>query len=150
MQPNRWIVVGALLGGLGVALGAYGAHGLSKQLLGFGWEEDLVRERIAIYETAVRYQMFHALALIFVGLLGLHRRTTCLNVAGCLLFVGMLIFSGLLYVLTFAGEQWRWLGAIVPIGGASLIAGWAMLAVAGWRCTSVDSDLAKNRPPADV
>jgi uncharacterized membrane protein YgdD (TMEM256/DUF423 family) len=150
MQPNRWITVGALLGAAGVGLGAFGAHGLEDRLAAAGWDEAQVLRRVDIFETAVRYQMFHAPAMVLVGLLGLFRRSTCLWVAGMFFLLGVLVFSGLLYVLVFAGDQWRWLGAVVPIGGASLIAGWVALAIAGCKCTSNDACSAKNQPSVDA
>ena len=64
MSPFRWIAVGALLGALGVALGAYGAHGLEKQLAAWGFAGDELAKRLANHETAVRYQMWHALAIV--------------------------------------------------------------------------------------
>jgi uncharacterized membrane protein YgdD (TMEM256/DUF423 family) len=150
MQPNRWIILGAIIGGVGVALGAFGAHGLPERLAGMGWDAAQVLRRVDIFETAVRYQMFHAPALVLVGLLGLHRRTIALAAAGWLFLLGVLVFSGLLYVLVFAGEQWKMLGAIVPIGGTALVAAWVMLAIAGAGCCPDNSKGAKIQPPADA
>lgn len=138
------------MGGVGVALGAFGAHGLPERLTAMGWDSAQVLRRVDIFETAVRYQMFHAPALILVGLLGLQRHSKALTAAGWLFLFGVLIFSGLLYVLVFAGEHWKMLGAIVPIGGTSLIAGWVMLAIAGASCCPGDSCSAKIQPPADA
>jgi uncharacterized membrane protein YgdD (TMEM256/DUF423 family) len=159
MQPNRWIMVGAIMGAVGVAIGAFGAHGLEKRLENQrearGWNDPItlrkeVDRRVAIYETAVRYQMFHAPALIVVGLLGFQRRSKSLTAAGWLFLMGVLVFSGLLYVLVFAGDQWKFLGAIVPIGGTALIAGWVMLAIAGAGYCPSNAASAKNQPPADT
>jgi uncharacterized membrane protein YgdD (TMEM256/DUF423 family) len=118
MTPNRWIAIGALLGAAGVALGAFGAHGL---------------EGLANHETAVRYQMWHALAIVVVGIVLGIRPSPWWNAAGWAFLAGVVIFSGLLYVLVLAGPSWRWLGAIVPIGGLSLIAGWILLAAGALR-----------------
>lgn len=141
MRPHHWIVLGCLLGGSGVALGAFGAHGLEGYLTRQAAqaaadvtappvdERAAPARRLQTFETAVRYQMYHALALVAVGAVA--RRTSrprAAAVAGWLLLAGVLIFSGLLYVLVLSGV--RWLGAIVPIGGAAMIAGWAALAVA--------------------
>ncbi len=133
MQP--WFVVGAIFGALGVALGAFGAHGLPGRLESLGWSAEEVARRVEIFETAVRYQMYHALALLAVGLLHRHQRgsSTLLHSSGAAMTAGVIIFSGLLYVLVFAGPGWRWLGAIVPIGGTLLIVGWTLLALAAWR-----------------
>jgi uncharacterized membrane protein YgdD (TMEM256/DUF423 family) len=128
-----WIAVGALLGAIGVGLGAYGAHGLSEFLGRLGYEGDDLHHRVAIFETAVRYQMMHAIALVLTGLLLNHRDCKCWHLAACSFLAGVLIFSGLLKVLTFAGPSWRWLGAIVPIGGVLLIVGWVAMAVGAIR-----------------
>jgi len=135
MSPisQRWIAVGALLAAAGVALGAYGAHGLGKLLVGWGYEgEDLAR-RLANYETAVRYQMFHALGLVLVGLTLAGNAPGVWRWSAWAMLFGVLLFSGLLYVLALAGSSWRWLGAIVPIGGLSLIVAWVLLAIGAMR-----------------
>jgi uncharacterized membrane protein YgdD (TMEM256/DUF423 family) len=77
--------------------------------------------------------MYHALALLAVGLLALRGGGGWLHSAGWTFGLGVLIFSGLLYVLVFAGDAWRWLGAVVPFGGLLMIAGWILLAVAAWK-----------------
>ncbi len=133
MPPSRWIAVGAILGAIGVALGAYGAHGLEKQLAAWGYAGDDLTERLANHETAVRYQMWHALAIVLVGLALSNRPTAWWQVAAWALLIGVLIFSGLLYALVVTGPSWRWLGAVVPIGGLSLIVGWVLLAVGALR-----------------
>jgi uncharacterized membrane protein YgdD (TMEM256/DUF423 family) len=104
---------GAILAGLAVGLGAFGAHGLS---------EVLVPARLATFETAVRYQIFHALGLLAVAALGGRALA-----AAPLLLAGSLIFSGSLYLLVFTGS--RWWGAVAPVGGLLQIAGWLFLAV---------------------
>ena len=120
MSGTAWIRVGALLGGLGVVAGAFGAHGL---------EGKLDSRSLETFETAAKYQMYHAPALLAVGLLALHgRRGRLLGLAGWSFLLGVLIFSGTLYALAFTGL--RWLGAITPIGGLGLIAGWLGLAIA--------------------
>lgn len=130
---RRWIAIGAVLGGLGVAFGAYGAHGLSGFLERSGYAGDDLHHRVANFETAVRYQMMHAIALVLTGLgLQLKESAWWRSAAWAFLF-GVLIFSGLLKVMTFAGPEWKWLGAIVPIGGVLMIVGWAMLAVGALR-----------------
>lgn len=113
----------AIFGGLGVALGAFGAHALS---------ERLTANLLQTYETAVRYHFYHALALVaVVYAIGRWPQSNLPVAAGWLFVLGVLIFSGSLYLLAFTGI--RWLGAITPIGGVALIAGWACLAVAAWR-----------------
>ncbi len=131
---RRWIAIGALIGAIGVGLGAYGAHGLSDLLeQKLGYSGDDLHHRLAIFETAVRYQMFHALALVGVGLALQQQDRSSWRFAGWAFLVGIIIFCGLLKVLTFADPKWNWLGAIVPIGGVSLIVGWVALAIGAVR-----------------
>ena len=113
---------GAVAAGLAVAAGAFGAHAL---------QERLAPERLAVFETAVRYQMYHALALLFVGWAA---RTLdaggavagAVAGAGWCFIAGILIFSGSLYLLVLTDTGW--LGAVTPLGGAAFLAGWALLA----------------------
>jgi len=114
-----WIGLGSLLAGLAVAFGAFGAHALKSRM---------TPEYLAVFETAVRYHMYHALALIAVGLVAVRIESTPLKWAGSLFFAGILLFSGSLYALTITGN--RALGMITPAGGAALILGWCLLAFA--------------------
>jgi uncharacterized membrane protein YgdD (TMEM256/DUF423 family) len=120
MKGSTWIACGAVLGGLGVILGAFGAHGLTEYLS--------AQRQTANYETAVRYQMYHALALVFTGLIADRYPSKLLNVAGWCFLLGIVFFSGALYGIALAGISQ--LGMIAPIGGTLLIAAWAMLAFA--------------------
>ncbi len=122
-MEKLFLVLGALLGGLAVALGAFGAHGLQGRLT-----PDLLQ----VYETGVRYHFYHALALFAVAVaMGRWPHMTWLAVAGWLFVAGILIFSGSLYALALSGV--RWLGAITPLGGVAFIAGWICLAWGVWR-----------------
>lgn len=117
-----FIQSGAVLGLLGVALGAFGAHALKTMLDASG--------RGTTFETAVKYQFYHAFALVLVGLLmhmfGNNSTTVkLLNWAGYSFLGGVIIFSGSLYILCFTGITW--LGAITPIGGLAMIVGWALV-----------------------
>ena len=103
--------LGAILGFFAVALGAFGAHAL---------EGIVTPERLKTFETAVRYQMYHALALLVMTVLP-ERSQWAAN----LLFLGTLIFSGSLYLLV--ATNLTWFGAVAPIGGVLLLTGWAML-----------------------
>jgi uncharacterized membrane protein YgdD (TMEM256/DUF423 family) len=105
------VQLGALLAFLGVGLGAFGAHLLA---------DALPEHRLATFETAVRYQMYHALGLVAVGALPrvVHR-------PAWLLFAGSLVFSGSLYLLVLANLPW--MGAVAPVGGVLQLAGWAWL-----------------------
>jgi len=126
-MPRIWLISGAILGGIAVAAGSFGAHALKDNLEASG--------QSANWETAVRYCLFHAIALLIVGLAGALPRAGLagglLSVAGGCFLLGSLIFSGFLGALALSGV--KILGAIVPIGGVLLLVGWACLAVAGFR-----------------
>jgi uncharacterized membrane protein YgdD (TMEM256/DUF423 family) len=107
------IALGAINGGIAVAAGAFGAHGL---------KERISQHSLEIFETAVRYQMFHALAMILCAVIA----TSGARTAGWLFQAGILVFSGSLYLLALT--ETKWLGAITPVGGLAFLAGWAALA----------------------
>ncbi len=121
-----FVLVGALLAAAGVALGAFGAHGLEGRLVALGYESAL-SQRMAWFETGVKYQLYHALGLIVVTNLPKSRW------AGNAFLVGILLFSGSLYAMTFLSTDWRKLGAVVPLGGLSFIVGWVVIAYAAWQ-----------------
>ena len=112
-------MIGAVSAGLGVAAGAFGAHALRARL-----EPRLLE----VFETAVRYQMYHALALLAVAWVASRVPGSMSTAAGWLFVAGTVIFSGSLYAMVFTGI--RALGAITPIGGVCFIAGWVCLALA--------------------
>ncbi|MEM8780414.1 MAG: DUF423 domain-containing protein [Cyanobacteria bacterium P01_G01_bin.49] len=118
-----FLLIGSILAGLSVALGAFASHGLKGQL------SDRALE---IFETGTEYQMYHALALLFITLLLTRLETTSTTIinAGYAFIVGIFFFSGSLYALSLTGIQW--LGAIAPIGGAAFLLGWISLAIAAW------------------
>lgn len=111
-----WWTIGGILGAVGVALGAFGAHGL----------QNVVTDAKALewWQTASRYHLFHALAICLVAV---HPRAPA--AAGVLFAVGIAVFSGSLYAMTLGAP--RWFGAITPIGGLCFIAGWVVLAWTG-------------------
>lgn len=114
---RRWFIgSGAVAGFLAVALGAFGAHALRARL---------APEALASFETGVRYQMYHALALIAVGLLAERNPRQALRLSGWSFVAGMLLFSGSLYALALSGV--RSLGAITPFGGVAFLVGWLAL-----------------------
>ncbi len=117
-----FFVVGALLGALGVAAGAFGAHALRQRL---------APEMVAVFETGVRYQLVHALALLVVAWAAAHWSGPWTFAAGWLFTAGVVLFSGSLYALALTGV--RVLGAITPFGGLAFIAGWLCLAWAAWK-----------------
>jgi uncharacterized membrane protein YgdD (TMEM256/DUF423 family) len=115
------LTTGAILAGLGVAAGALGSHALRGILL---------PEQLAVFETAVRYQMYHALALIATGILmaGAEGRASRLfRYASIAFTAGIMLFSGSLYLLTLSGM--RWPGIVTPGGGLCFLAGWALFAL---------------------
>ncbi len=114
------LIIGCMMMVLAVALGAFGAHALKKKL-----NADMMK----VYETGVQYHIAHGLGMLVIGTLGHNLTHSSLAVtAGWLLFVGIILFSGSLYVLSFTGV--RKLGAITPLGGLAFIAGWIVLLVA--------------------
>lgn len=118
-----WIFLGAVNGFLAVAAGAFGAHALKARL-----SVDLQ----AIFETGARYHMYHALALLAVGVLTHLKPTSgAASAAGWAFQVGILLFSGSLYVLALTGI--RGLGAVTPLGGVAFLVGWVLVAVAALR-----------------
>ena len=122
-MAKLFITLASLSGMLAVAFGAFGAHGLRNRL------DDYL---MGVFETAVQYHFYHALALLAVGVIALSQpQTVMLKSAGWLFFIGTIVFSGSLYILALTGV--KWLGAVTPLGGLAFIAGWACLAAAGWK-----------------
>ena len=113
----NWVALGAVWGLLGVGLGAFGAHGL---------KATASAQALAWWETASRYQLVHALALVLLGLLQLHRPPGG-DSAGWSFLLGSAIFSGTLYAMALGAP--RVLGAITPIGGVGMMVGWLLLAL---------------------
>jgi uncharacterized membrane protein YgdD (TMEM256/DUF423 family) len=135
MTGPQWLQLGAVMGFLSVAMGAFGAHGLRGRVLAEVSGSDDGRRAVAperrleVFETGARYNAYHALALVALGLLVTHAGpSAAANVAGWAFLAGIVIFSGSLYALGFTGLGV--LGAITPIGGVALLIGWAALAVA--------------------
>ncbi len=117
-----WFATGAALCGLGVLLGAFGAHGLRARVS---------PEMLAVFETGVRYHLIHGLAILAVAWAASRWTSALITVAGWLFVAGILIFSGSLYILSITGA--RWLGAVTPIGGLCFTIGWLVLAVGAMR-----------------
>jgi uncharacterized membrane protein YgdD (TMEM256/DUF423 family) len=121
-MERHFLGIGALSACIAVAAGAFGAHGL----------RDLVSpERLAVWETAASYQMYHALALLIVAYLVSQKSAGPARLGGWLFVAGTVLFSGSLYALTLTGITI--LGAITPLGGLAFIAGWLTLAWGVWR-----------------
>jgi uncharacterized membrane protein YgdD (TMEM256/DUF423 family) len=121
MNPN-WIFLGALLGAVSVIAGAFGAHALAARL---------EPRSLELWETAARYLMYGALSLILVGLFARQGAARGVTGAGWCLLLGSLIFSGTVFALALGSP--RWLGAVTPIGGTLLIAGFLIFAWAALR-----------------
>lgn len=120
---NRvFLFSGSVSGALAVAAGAFGAHALRGRL---------DARALEIYEVAVRYQVYHALALLGVAAVAARWPGAAQGAAGWLFIAGTVVFSGSLYAISLGAP--RWLGALTPIGGVAFIAGWTALAVAAWR-----------------
>jgi uncharacterized membrane protein YgdD (TMEM256/DUF423 family) len=117
-----FLVLAAASGFVAVAAGAFGAHALKTRL---------APDLLAVFDTAVRYQMFHVVGLVVAAWLLARGATAAALVSGWCFAAGTLIFSGSLYALALTGA--RWLGAITPVGGALFLAGWLLLAWAAWR-----------------
>lgn len=121
-MARLWLLLSALAGFSGVALGAFAAHGLKHRLSA---------EYLAVFQTGTHYQLIHALALFGVALLALHAPSRLVNLAGTAFAVGILLFSGSLYVLTLSGLGK--LGLITPMGGVAFMLGWLCLGLAAWK-----------------
>lgn len=117
-----YLLIAAINGFLAVALGAFGAHGLKQKLSA---------DMLAVYQTGVQYHFYHTLALFGVALLMLQMpQSPALRWSALLFVIGIIVFSGSLYVLSITGM--RWLGAITPLGGVAFLCGWILLAAAVW------------------
>lgn len=116
--PSPLIALGALNGAIAVAAGAFGAHGL---------RERLEPRALEIFETAARYQMYHALAMVLCGVIATRGATS----AGWLFQAGIVVFSGSLYALALSDV--KVLGAVTPLGGVAFLAGWLWLGWTTWR-----------------
>ncbi|ANS73689.1 hypothetical protein AWM70_03135 [Paenibacillus yonginensis] len=127
-MSRTYTAIGAILGLLAVAIGAFGAHAL---------KDVLDEEARKVYETGVQYQMYHALALLLIAVLA-HTwgESASLRWAARLFLIGILLFSGSLYVLSISGV--KVLGAITPLGGVAFIAAWILVVVSALRKKRLD------------
>jgi uncharacterized membrane protein YgdD (TMEM256/DUF423 family) len=122
-MERTFLILGAVMGFLGVALGAFGAHALDATLK--------ANQREGTFETATQYHLYHALALLAVAWAAARWPDSLTYWAGYLFILGIIVFSGSLYALSITNQ--RWLGAITPLGGLAFLAGWLCLALAAWR-----------------
>lgn len=116
-MDRLFMIAGSASAFVGVAAGAFGAHGLKGKL---------TPDALQVFETGVRYQMYHAFALFVVAWAQTRYEGAALNAGGWLFIVGTILFSGSLYLLSLTGA--RWFGAITPFGGVAFLAGWLCLA----------------------
>lgn len=122
-----WMALAGVYGAVGVALGAFGAHGLRARV---------TPERLAVWHTATEYHLIHAVVLLGLALwLRVTPQAPMVSAAAACFAAGVLVFSGSLYVLVLA--DLRWLGAVTPLGGVLLIIGWVLIAVAAFRQSPV-------------
>jgi uncharacterized membrane protein YgdD (TMEM256/DUF423 family) len=122
---RNWTLVGAVLGGLAVAAGAFGAHAI---------KDRVSAEALGWWQTGAHYHLVHAVAVVLVGLLATRATESakpwCIGLSGWAFTLGIALFSGSLYALALSNA--RWLGAVTPFGGALLLVGWGALACAAW------------------
>jgi uncharacterized membrane protein YgdD (TMEM256/DUF423 family) len=122
-MAKLFITLASLSGMLAVMFGAFGAHALRSRLDDYA---------MGVFQTAVQYHFYHSLALLAVGIVALSQpQTVLLRSSGWLFLLGIVIFSGSLYLLGITGV--RWLGAVTPLGGLAFIGGWACLAASAWK-----------------
>jgi uncharacterized membrane protein YgdD (TMEM256/DUF423 family) len=137
LKPTSWVACGAVVAGLAVAAGAFGAHAIGdrirKDTTLSEAERSAAQRNLEIFETAARYQMYHGLAMLLTGVLASRYASGWFTVAGSCFLLGVIVFCGLLYALALGGP--RILGAIVLIGGVAFIAGWISLAIAALKLT---------------
>jgi uncharacterized membrane protein YgdD (TMEM256/DUF423 family) len=122
MDARKTLALAGALIALATVLGAFGAHALKAHLS---------QDKLVVYETAVRYHFIHALGLLAMGVLLRSVDGELLRWSAALVLVGIVLFSGSLYLLTFGAP--RFLGIVTPVGGLALIAGWVLFAVTMWR-----------------
>ncbi|MEZ0327072.1 MAG: DUF423 domain-containing protein [Fimbriimonas sp.] len=133
---NRtFIFLGGLFGALAVGLGAFGAHGLKGTVDAQG---------LATWQTAAHYHLIHAVMLVVIGVLRGHTRSKAVRAAGWFFLIGIVIFSGSLYLLVTTDN--KWLGAVTPLGGLLLITGWLCLAAAGVKLSEKKEELGPEPP----
>jgi uncharacterized membrane protein YgdD (TMEM256/DUF423 family) len=120
MNAKNWIILACILGSLSVVLGAFGAHAFHAYLENYG--------RINTYETAIKYQFYHVIAILTISILSYLSKNHAILIANWFFLTGIMVFCGTLYLLCLT--QILWFGAITPIGGLLFIIGWLL---AGWK-----------------
>lgn len=125
---NRGLFLGAILAAIGVGIGALGSHSMPEFLKAKGFDEAKIEKRLEQCETGVRYQLFHSLAIVAIGLSPLSRNRRSFQIASSLMVAGILLFSGGIYGIVFFEAPTH---MIVPFGGVAFIVGWFALAIGG-------------------
>lgn len=133
---RRILTAAGILGALGVAIGAFGAHGLETQLAASDYSPELIQKRLTQFDTGTRYHLIHAVALLAVSALG-NVKPSLRRMTAWLFSLGIVFFSGSLYLLVLTGQTK--LGMITPIGGLMWISAWVTLAVAARRVNPLSS-----------
>ena len=128
MMTHKFLIIGPILAFLAVALGAFGAHGLKAVLS---------PKMFTVFETGVRYHMYHAVGVIVAGWAGTTWHHRFFRYAGWAFILGIVFFSGSLYVLSLT--EVRWLGAITPLGGVMFLTGWVLLAIGFYKNSTSSS-----------
>ena len=122
-MPKLFLTLGSISAAAAVTMGAFGAHFLKTKI-----SEDM----LSVFQTAVQYHFYHSLGLLIVGLLTIYLKSDkYLEIAGWMMFIGIMLFSGSLYILSITGT--RWIGIITPFGGIAFIISWVFVAVAVWK-----------------
>ncbi|MDQ3109569.1 MAG: DUF423 domain-containing protein [Bacteroidota bacterium] len=128
-MSNKWLTTGFIFAALAIVLGAFAAHSLKSYIA----LEKIDEHQLQNFETAARYQMYHAFALMICGILAkLFGENRFIKIAALLFIAGIILFSGSLYLMStrnIIGIEWKWLGPLTPLGGVCFIAGWILLAV---------------------
>ena len=125
-MSKLFLVLGSINAATAVTMGAFGAHSLKTKI-----SEDM----LSLFQTAVQYHFYHSLGLLIVGLLTIYfKPEKYLKISGWMMFIGIILFSGSLYILSTTNT--RWLGMITPFGGIAFIISWVYIAVAVWKWSS--------------
>lgn len=140
--PGAWIVLAAILAATAVGVGAHHAHGLESNLVKRALDADAIAKQMHNCDVAVKYQMYHALAILGIGLLAMRKQSWLLCLATSAMLVGVAGFSGGLYAMVFDIAKLHW--SIVPLGGLLMILGWIMLSAAGFCMACERPDASKG------
>jgi uncharacterized membrane protein YgdD (TMEM256/DUF423 family) len=130
-MSKLFLILGSVNGATAVSMGAFGAHFLKTKI-----PEDM----LFVFQTAVQYHFYHSLGLMVIGVLAIHiKPEKHLGIAGWIMFIGIILFSGSLYVLSTTAT--RWVGMITPFGGIAFIVSWVFIAIAVWKWSATNIGL---------